>query len=251
MCVGIVPGAGYDCKEWLQTGWAKLSNTQMVPSEYVQLHPSVRLVLPADALDAVLKVEGTDSDRLPDERTLGPKLFGQAAKQVVALEVKAVIKRSLEVLEKEPEITRTILTSRMAACTVDCKNITCIGQLAGKRSTQLLYRGIPFQVIVKSVEEEVNLRHRACLRGICASLGLAELLPGEMELCKGDGHKTSKVAEALYTPLMLARRHLQSLLADTDPATMNGATVMVMIERIAHLSREFNAQFYYKCLCMV
>eukprot|EP00971_Amphidinium_carterae_P110241 2183992-Amphidinium_carterae.1 len=86
--------------------------------------------------------------------------------------------------------------------------ITCIGQLAGKRECQLLYRGIPFKVVVKSVEEEVVLSHRCTLRGICAALDLAELLPGERELCKSSVVTTKRVSEGLYTPLKLARRHL-------------------------------------------
>eukprot|EP00971_Amphidinium_carterae_P110242 2183992-Amphidinium_carterae.2 len=90
--------------KFLDAAWSKLSNTQLVPSEFVTLHPCVRLVLNEDSFAAVLAVRGTESlltvkghlKTLVPAGALGRKLFGQAAKQVVALEVRGVITSSPE-----------------------------------------------------------------------------------------------------------------------------------------------------------
>eukprot|EP00971_Amphidinium_carterae_P165317 3276913-Amphidinium_carterae.3 len=167
----------------------------MGPHHWLEAHRSVAgLVLPLASVDAVLKLEESDTFKTVAEdlqvlvsgSSLGQKLFGWAGASIFAEQVAEVITSEIGTLAQKGSIT----TKAVIACTSRCHDRVSKLAEAGswmekKRECTVQYGDWSLTMSVSGIEEEIQLNVQSALRHWAVKSGFLTALPAETALVAG------------------------------------------------------------------
>ena len=241
--------------------WSKLAGTRTTPTEFLEMCQDVAwTVLPEELCrrvvdlpkQAPLTPHKDDVKRIVTSSECGERLFSCACKQIVAEEVDVAIKKACKDMLAQKSIDTNGMVKAIQQANDAVNRISCIELLPPRRLCSLEYRGLSFQVHVKSIEllpprrlcsleyrglsfqvhvkslgEQIDLSLRAALRAEAVRSHQLEPLPAEDELGTDAGDVKITISESLLRQPRGVRRQLQALLREESQEDMNGDVVMV------------------------
>ena len=191
-----------------------------LPTEWIERHePEVYAVLPQQDVAKVMTVVGQDLtpvaselDRCMSSSILGQRLFGYALQSILTYRVKSAIDKQLEGLAKMTNITKAEIVAADNQAADDIRGLEHIDVLQDRRDVEVSYRGLCFNLKVRSWLEEIQLRLHCSLRGWAASLSLIPPLGGEDLVCmEATELKAISIEKKLLANAKAARQFVATL----------------------------------------
>eukprot|EP00971_Amphidinium_carterae_P332184 6466219-Amphidinium_carterae.2 len=159
------------------------------PAEFLEENEGLwQLSMPAVATERLLALsdaeKGWAAEVVALEEVLGTplgcKIFGFAATEILVARIGSVIESEVkELLKKKPITVAGVSASKQA---LPLAALGDLSKVPAKRVAQCSYRQFVFDVPVRSIEEEVEVRYAAAIRGEAVACGLLSSLPGEVEV---------------------------------------------------------------------
>eukprot|EP00971_Amphidinium_carterae_P347731 6489879-Amphidinium_carterae.2 len=178
--------------EFLLQAWLLHAHTQVTNLQFIKVYtPVVFLSLPRAeaelidqmAPDATLMSHKTAFKTLAASSKLGERLFSSAVRRIVTQEVQETVDSAISrVMDKAGPLTEVELRRHQRSITETVESIEGIKMIDARRTVRIEYRGIPIDLPVKSLADEVNLRVMTRVRAALAASEALLALPGERAL---------------------------------------------------------------------
>eukprot|EP00971_Amphidinium_carterae_P348846 6490702-Amphidinium_carterae.2 len=209
----------------------------MGPEEFLKAYsPMVDVVLAPDRVARVLAVteaSGWDGVRndiavLTSTSALGAKLFACAARAVVAVLARKEIEDELDKLKSLEAITDKQVAEATTKAMQKVRDLQGVAELRKKREIVVEYRDWTMTRRVDCIEEEVEERLQARLRGWAAECKSIKELPGESALCSPDPSlKVKRIDVPSVRKAGACRAFMLSLLKGIPKEKLHGEAVLV------------------------
>ena len=215
--------------------WTKAAGNGTTPTAWCAMMSDVLfLVVPKKELDKVLALPGHESlGKVRDEiqviscsSEVGAALFQAAWRTLVLDQVCATIEKSVKEMLDLDKLDSLALITHVNKWNGKLDEIPGLAVVTGKREVKFDYRGMPFVMAVRSVQEQHSWSLKTALRAAAAARGVLHELPGEKELCSGRGAVAKALDVSMMKKAQASRGYLERLLA-AEPET-SGESVMVL-----------------------
>ena len=205
--------------------YCSVLGSRLGPESWLKSHElEWKLLLDEGAVRRILALQSsqawhlvaTELRSLISGSRLGSRLFGFAAKGILAESIQEIVNEKIGELRKCTSLTSLVVCRLRNEALEQVRNLEGVKALSKRREIWASYRGWELQWQCNTVEDEVETRLQTALRSLYAQKGVIQQLPGEDQLCDYDDIKVQSIESRLYCKAAPCREFLRQLLAGED-----------------------------------
>eukprot|EP00971_Amphidinium_carterae_P170111 3370516-Amphidinium_carterae.3 len=208
----------------------------VTPIDWLEQYASVwHLVLPVKEIESVKSLEEgqpisnckAELKTILASSSLGFRLFSWTSTDLASSVVETSVSTVMAGLRKKKTLAAIDLTNAMKKVTELTRAEIAEGDLQKKRSVEISYRGWKIPLVVSSVDEELDIRVKAELRGLACQAANITALPAESDLC----NTVTCAVETWSLPFLKAAQRTREFVAKlhTGESKKDGESLVAQI----------------------